>query len=73
MKIKEIYDKCGGDARAIMTSLRNADNLNDFIQETNYLPKFAPMTLSLLIFIGLEFLSKSIFCNKIKRKQKSVS
>ena len=38
MKIKEIYDKCGGDARAIMTSLRNADNLNDFIQETNYLP-----------------------------------
>ena len=38
MKIKEIFDKCGGDARAIMTSLRNADNLNDFIQETNYLP-----------------------------------
>ena len=68
MKIKEIFDKCGGDARAIMTSLRNADNLNDFIQETNYLPSDISKSCRYYCWLnGIKEYPTCPYCGKPKR------
>ena len=40
MKMQDIYNNCGGNARKIMLSLRSEDNMNILIKETSTLPDY---------------------------------